>query len=319
MAHGALKYALRRRMANYIFVLAVGLAAGTLSGIIGTGASIMLLPVLVQVWRYQLPNPVNASDATAGIELHPHAYFVEGLLACDGEITGQEFILFISRARTHDELEKSVERIRAWRDFPPGDRSDIRQALYATDYPKIRRDHTYSMAFHHCDLLLERAQGKIYVHSDHIDELKRRLEAHKGVSEIIDFKDSEPDVIAFYGDRGCHDEDDQSGKSRPAQSNVFAPSSCACCANRSKRRGERFPGGSPARAGSGRGAAARQLCQGAFPLPAALCRHFSRTLAGWPASAWWRYSAPLLVTGSVATLSHDVQQKVFNVDNPPAR
>jgi uncharacterized membrane protein YfcA len=34
-------------MANYIFVLAVGLAAGTLSGIIGTGASIMLLPVLV--------------------------------------------------------------------------------------------------------------------------------------------------------------------------------------------------------------------------------------------------------------------------------
>ena len=34
-------------MANYIFVLAVGLAAGALSGIIGTGASIMLLPVLV--------------------------------------------------------------------------------------------------------------------------------------------------------------------------------------------------------------------------------------------------------------------------------
>jgi len=34
-------------MANYIFVLAVGLAAGALSGIIGTVASIMLLPVLV--------------------------------------------------------------------------------------------------------------------------------------------------------------------------------------------------------------------------------------------------------------------------------
>jgi uncharacterized membrane protein YfcA len=34
-------------MANYAFVLLVGLIAGALSGIIGTGASIMLLPVLV--------------------------------------------------------------------------------------------------------------------------------------------------------------------------------------------------------------------------------------------------------------------------------
>src|SRR5690349_4039855 len=131
---------------------------------------------------------LNGSDATAGIELHPHAYFVEALLACNGEITGQEFVLFISRARIRADLEKSVERIRAWRELPPGDRTDITQTLYSTDYPKIHRDHTYSMAFHRCDLLLERAQGKIYVHGDNIDELKRRLEAHKGVSEIIDFK-----------------------------------------------------------------------------------------------------------------------------------
>jgi uncharacterized protein len=34
-------------MVNYVLVLALGLIAGSLSGIIGTGASIMLLPVLV--------------------------------------------------------------------------------------------------------------------------------------------------------------------------------------------------------------------------------------------------------------------------------
>jgi uncharacterized protein len=34
-------------MAQYIFVLLVGLISGVLSGIIGTGSSIMLLPVLV--------------------------------------------------------------------------------------------------------------------------------------------------------------------------------------------------------------------------------------------------------------------------------
>lgn len=153
-----------------------------------------------QVWRYQLPNPVNASETTAGIELHPHAYFVETLLACDGEITGEEFVLFVSRARTYSDLKTSIDRIRAWRNLPPNKQRDILVALRTADYPKIRRDHTYSMAFHHCDLLLKRAQGKIYVKADNIDELKNRLEAHKGVSEIIDFKGSEPDVIAFYGD-----------------------------------------------------------------------------------------------------------------------
>lgn len=152
-----------------------------------------------QVWRYQLPNPVNASDATSGIELHPHAFFVEALLACGGEITGREFVLFISRGRKQDDLATVIERIRAWRDLSPGDQNDIVEALYATDHTKIHRDHTYSMAFHHCDLLLERTQGKIFVHAGNIDRLKRRLEAHKGASEIIEFK-SEPDVIAFYGD-----------------------------------------------------------------------------------------------------------------------
>jgi hypothetical protein len=34
-------------MANYVLVLVLGLVAGSLGGIIGTGASIMLLPVLV--------------------------------------------------------------------------------------------------------------------------------------------------------------------------------------------------------------------------------------------------------------------------------
>src|SRR5580693_1256064 len=63
MAHGALKYALRRRMANYIFVLAVGLAAGTLSGIIGTGASIMLLPVLVFQFGPKQAVPIMAIAA----------------------------------------------------------------------------------------------------------------------------------------------------------------------------------------------------------------------------------------------------------------
>ena len=50
-------------MANYIFVLAVGLAAGALSGIIGTGASIMLLPVLVFQFGPKQAVPIMATAA----------------------------------------------------------------------------------------------------------------------------------------------------------------------------------------------------------------------------------------------------------------
>src|SRR5947209_15201434 len=35
---------------SFVFVLIVGLIAGTISGIVGTGSSIMLMPVLV--WQY---------------------------------------------------------------------------------------------------------------------------------------------------------------------------------------------------------------------------------------------------------------------------
>jgi uncharacterized membrane protein YfcA len=45
---------------SYVFVLIVGLAAGTLSGIIGTGSSIMLLPVLVYQFGPKQAVPIMA-------------------------------------------------------------------------------------------------------------------------------------------------------------------------------------------------------------------------------------------------------------------
>jgi len=48
---------------NYIFVLAVGLVAGTISGIVGTGSSIMLLPVLVYEFGPKEAVPIMAVAA----------------------------------------------------------------------------------------------------------------------------------------------------------------------------------------------------------------------------------------------------------------
>jgi uncharacterized protein len=50
-------------MANYVIVLALGLAAGSLSGIIGTGSSIMLLPVLVFQFGPKQAVPIMAIAA----------------------------------------------------------------------------------------------------------------------------------------------------------------------------------------------------------------------------------------------------------------
>jgi uncharacterized membrane protein YfcA len=50
-------------VAIYIFVLAVGLAAGALSGIVGTGSSIMLLPVLVYQFGPKQAVPIMAIAA----------------------------------------------------------------------------------------------------------------------------------------------------------------------------------------------------------------------------------------------------------------
>ncbi|MPW16407.1 TSUP family transporter [Paraburkholderia sp. CNPSo 3157] len=51
---------------GYLLVLAVGLAAGTLSGVIGTGSSMLLMPVLVMMFGPQQAVPIMAIAAIMG-------------------------------------------------------------------------------------------------------------------------------------------------------------------------------------------------------------------------------------------------------------
>src|SRR6201990_1668022 len=51
------------RPLNFLFVLAVGLLAGTISGIVGTGSSIMLMPVLVYQYGPKQAVPIMAIAA----------------------------------------------------------------------------------------------------------------------------------------------------------------------------------------------------------------------------------------------------------------
>jgi uncharacterized membrane protein YfcA len=48
---------------DFLFVLAIGLVAGTVSGVVGTGSSIMLVPVLVYAFGPKEAVPIMAVAA----------------------------------------------------------------------------------------------------------------------------------------------------------------------------------------------------------------------------------------------------------------
>jgi hypothetical protein len=128
-----------------------------------------------QVWRYRLPNPVNSSEATRGICLFPHAFLVEVLLSCDEQITGEEFVLFVARTRNESQLPATIAHIINWRKLSSDVRIEVIRRLKGTKYNTIQANHDYSMAFHHCDLLLERSHTGLYAPRTRIEELKYRL------------------------------------------------------------------------------------------------------------------------------------------------
>src|SRR3984893_3189220 len=63
MRYGSPVDSLETRPLNFLFVLAVGLVAGTISGIVGTGSSIMLMPVLIYQYGPKRAVPIMAIAA----------------------------------------------------------------------------------------------------------------------------------------------------------------------------------------------------------------------------------------------------------------
>jgi hypothetical protein len=151
------------------------------------------------IWRYQLPNPLNDVDATKGISLFPHLVVVEMLLTCENYITNDEFVLFVARMKRSSDIAKGIERIRAWRKASNKLQGEIFERLALTKWKTIDQNSGFPLAFHRCDLLLDRRTDQLSVSDKNVDDLAALLELYKGETVPIEFKD-EPDTIAFYGD-----------------------------------------------------------------------------------------------------------------------
>jgi hypothetical protein len=151
------------------------------------------------VWRYQFPNPLNDIEVTKGISLFPHHVLVELILACDHRVTKDEFVLFVARMKQSAEIPRSIERIKAWRLASSATQAEIKQRLQHSKYKTVDDDAGYPMAFHRCDLLLDRRTDQLSVSPDNVADLQAMLDLYKGEAEPIEFND-EPDTVAFYGD-----------------------------------------------------------------------------------------------------------------------
>jgi Holliday junction resolvase-like predicted endonuclease len=151
------------------------------------------------IWRYQFPNPLNDVDATKGISLFPHLVVVEMLLACDNYITNSEFVLFAARMKRSSEMAKGIERIKEWRKASAATQTEIIRRLATTKYRTIDQNSGFPLAFHRCDLLLDRHTDQLSVSKKNAEDLTVMLELYKGETIAVNFKD-EADTIAFYGD-----------------------------------------------------------------------------------------------------------------------
>lgn len=148
------------------------------------------------VWRYQLPNPVNSSNATRGIEVHPHSYLVETALRSDGYVTAEEYSLFVARSKFAGLVDLSVDRIAGWRELSYAKRSSILTHLSGSTYSRVLGNHSYAFAFHNCDELVTKPPGELRILPASTAFAWRRLEAFKRRAPIYSFK-SERRYIEF--------------------------------------------------------------------------------------------------------------------------
>jgi hypothetical protein len=166
-----------------------------------------------QLWRYQIANPLwpGAKD----VRLFPHAFLVETLLACGLVLSREEFILFVSRSRTHDDIDYVVDHISAWRELNEEAQDKIIQKLYSIsldekdeDKSMINRvslNSSYCLAFHGSASYMRRntkvkdREYALSITRVASRALSSRLEQFHRETVFIEYE-SPKDWIAAYGD-----------------------------------------------------------------------------------------------------------------------
>lgn len=164
-----------------------------------------------QMQRYQFKNPGVRIKEQAEFEIRPHIFLLEVLLNADEYITHDEYVLFVSRSRTHDELGYILDLIEEWRSLDDADRERIKSAASKVHSLGGRRtslvntielNKSYALQYLTFAGYLEKPESKS-VAAELKTSRRRSVESivrkftSKGV--FIDFHSVE-DWFAYYGD-----------------------------------------------------------------------------------------------------------------------
>ena len=90
-----------------------------------------------QMQRYQLRNPGMRHAAVENLKIRPHIFLLETMLRCGSFITSEEYVLFVSRARSHEEIRYVSKAILAWRALGGAGKEKVYQA--ASDAHRLEK------------------------------------------------------------------------------------------------------------------------------------------------------------------------------------
>jgi hypothetical protein len=163
-----------------------------------------------QMSRYQFTNPSVASNAHKAIELHPIPFIGEVLRSVEGQaITADEYTLFVSRAKSFEDVDDVIEKIEAYRELDPNVQELVADTCDAYKLPGIRRssmyntinlDRSYALKMFALSRLVEiNDNGGLSIRKGALREYRGYLSDYGREGAYIEFA-NEKDWIAYFGD-----------------------------------------------------------------------------------------------------------------------
>lgn len=155
------------------------------------------------LWRYHLSNPVN--QGAIGFNIFPHAALIQILLTMpDHRITRDEFILFVGRCRTENQIAGTIRLVNDWRQLSDQQQDEVLASVRQREFRRRQTDTSYVLGLHATASYLERFDDArrrrgIGLKAGAEAIAGARLAAHLGGAVPIDFQ-SPGDFIAFHGD-----------------------------------------------------------------------------------------------------------------------
>jgi hypothetical protein len=163
-----------------------------------------------QMSRYQFTNPSVASNAHKAIALHPIPFIGEVLRSIDGQsMTGVEYTLFVSRAKSFEEVDDVIGQIEAFRELSAEVQALVVDTCDSFKLPGIRRssmyntirlDRSYALKMFALSRLIEiNDDGGLSIRKGSLKEYRNYLAEYGREGAYINFA-NDKDWIAYFGD-----------------------------------------------------------------------------------------------------------------------